>query len=34
MAGFSDFISSMRFGMGLVSGFTAQAEKEREANEA
>lgn len=34
MAGFNDFIGALRFGMGLVSGFTAQAEKERQANEA
>ena len=34
MAGFGDFLQAIQFGMGLVSGFTAQAQKEREANEA
>ena len=34
MAGFGDFLQAIQFGMGLVSGFTAQAQKERESNEA
>ena len=34
MAGFGDFLQAIQFGMGIVSGFTAQAQKEREANEA
>src|SRR3990167_11544695 len=34
MVGFGELVWAMKLGMGLVSGFTAQAEKEREANEA
>src|SRR3990167_9579229 len=34
MVGFGELVWAMKLGMGLVHGFTAQAEKERQANEA